>query len=163
MSVYFIKNPITNKIKIGKSNDPQKRLRQLQNAAGDPLEMLLVINTESDKQTEEKLHDLFISSRSLGEWFLPSNEIISFIEGYNTCLDSNKNYELNFNKFVKNESEDSIPKFSVPIDDRTTKLLHLAATERDMSLSEVTFAMLQCAIEVYYKTTNRKDLVSDFA
>lgn len=154
MSMYFIKNKASKKIKIGISNDVQKRMKQLQNASGDPLELLLSVNTEDDRYTEMKLHDLFVESRSLGEWFIPSKDIEAFIEGFNTCLENNKNYELNF------KQKNSNPEFFAHIDSHSIKLLSIASKERGMSLTETASAMLQCAIDVYFATTNRKNMIS---
>lgn len=165
MSVYFIQNKLTKKIKIGLSKDPYKRMRELQNACGDPLDIILFVNTGGeDKLIEQNLHERFSDSRSIGEWFEPSNEIMSFIEGYRLCL-SNKgfndsNMEFNFNERKSRTVEE--PKFAVPIDDYTTKLLSIAANERNMNISDIVYSMLQCAIEVYYKTTNRHSMIKQY-
>lgn len=159
MCVYFIQNKFTKNIKIGISKDPYKRMRQLQTASGDPLEMLLFINTDgNDKMMERDLHDFFSDTRCIGEWFSPSKEIMAFIEGYRICL-SNKeinknNMEFNFKEEKKSECTGII----VSVSDYIIKLLLIVANEKNTCITEIIYLMLKCAIEVYFKTTNREDI-----
>lgn len=62
---YFILNPLTGLIKIGKSADVENRIKLLKCGAGAELEVLHVI----DKNIEGKLHKKFAKYRETGEWF----------------------------------------------------------------------------------------------
>src|SRR5690349_9573430 len=55
--VYAIRRPDTREIKIGMSSDPLQRFRQLQDAHGAPLELLVVI--PGAHQGERVLHHQF--------------------------------------------------------------------------------------------------------
>lgn len=76
--VYFIANRGQGTVKIGFSNDPEKRLIQLQTSNHEQLEILAII--EADEKTEGILHDRFKAYRLNGEWFKLSPEILRFIE-----------------------------------------------------------------------------------
>lgn len=75
-SVYFVQDGDGN-IKIGASRQAEKRLRFLQTAHGKKLVMLGVI--DGGRQRELALHEKFESSKISGEWFRPTDEILSFI------------------------------------------------------------------------------------
>lgn len=65
--VYFISN--SNYIKIGFSKDPNKRLKQLQTASSDKLEILYTIDN-CTKDTESYLHKYFSKQYcKSGEWY----------------------------------------------------------------------------------------------
>lgn len=68
MYLYFIKNTTTNNFKIGKSENSQKRLKQLQTGNEHLLEVYkeIIIN---DQSTETYVHHHFKSQRLNGEWF----------------------------------------------------------------------------------------------
>lgn len=69
--LYFIRNPETGHIKIGKANDVQVRLAQLQTGCSAKLEILAVFAKAG--AFEGRLHQLFHADRLQGEWFLPRN------------------------------------------------------------------------------------------
>lgn len=77
MSVYFIQDVEQGYIKIGQSDDPKKRLKQLQTANPNELK-LLWIDIAGDL-AEEKMHKMFCEHRLVGEWFYPAKEIFEFI------------------------------------------------------------------------------------
>ena len=62
---YFILNPLTGLIKIGKSADVENRIKLLKCGAGAELEILHII----DKNIESRLHKKFAKYRETGEWF----------------------------------------------------------------------------------------------
>ena len=75
--VYFI---TTGKLtKIGKSDNPENRLRIMQTGNGEKLELFTTIQCETQAQgftMEKELHNKFKKYRKQGEWFeLPENLI----------------------------------------------------------------------------------------
>lgn len=73
--IYFIQCGENGPIKIGMSDDPYKRLEQLQTAHHEKLTLLWTTINYS----EQELHDVFNADRIRGEWFKPDN-IITHIE-----------------------------------------------------------------------------------
>jgi hypothetical protein len=76
--LYFIQNTVTGNIKIGVSNDPNKRLRSLQTGSADSLVLLGALLTS--ELSEAKAHDMFRKHRIRGEWFKPRKSLRVFIE-----------------------------------------------------------------------------------
>lgn len=62
---YFVRNPLTKLVKIGKSRDVRGRIKALQTAAGTSLEVIAVIEAD----VEATLHNRFSGLRVHGEWF----------------------------------------------------------------------------------------------
>lgn len=77
--IYFIKNIATSNIKIGFSDNPRKRLKELQTGSAEKL--VLIKTIEGDQKLEGQLHELFSHCRLDGEWFSPADEILEFIKG----------------------------------------------------------------------------------
>lgn len=97
--VYFIKNIVTGRIKIGFSNTPTKRLKELQ--TGNDNKLVLIKTIVGGKDKEASLHEMFSHLRSNGEWFEPDDELLQFIKGTNTrSLDGKF-----FHTFVDNQVE----------------------------------------------------------
>jgi len=74
MYVYFIRSGKKGAIKIGKSNNPEKRVKELQ--TGNPYKLYLIafIHCETEEgaiKLERKIHRLFKKRRMIGEWFHP--------------------------------------------------------------------------------------------
>jgi hypothetical protein len=76
--IYFLRAQTINRIKIGQTRNLQKRLRDLANMNGDDTELLGVISDQC--ATESQLHQMFARDRAQGEWFYPSNELLTFIK-----------------------------------------------------------------------------------
>lgn len=75
--IYFIKSPTLNCVKIGVSRNPLQRLKSLQAAVAEPLELL---GTHKGSHTAElKLHDKFKHLRVNNEWFKLTDEIARYI------------------------------------------------------------------------------------
>ena len=82
--VYFIYNKYTNLIKIGKTNNPYKRLNELKSmfknhfGVDDALELIRIIFIPSGKDyTVEKMyHEKYKDFRTFGEWFKVTQEEI---------------------------------------------------------------------------------------
>lgn len=76
--VYFVR-AATGHIKIGRSADPELRLRDLQ--LGSPVRLVLVGTiATSPEDTEARLHHRFSAAREHGEWFRPVPELLTFIQ-----------------------------------------------------------------------------------
>lgn len=72
VKTYFFRNTKTKAIKIGKSNNPEKRLTQVQGMAGAKLEIIAVI----DKDVEYELHTKFKKYQIHSEWFNDKDGLI---------------------------------------------------------------------------------------
>lgn len=72
---YFIKSKTSGLIKIGKSINPELRVKTIANTSGMVLELLHVIN----RNIENDLHKRFKKYRIQGEWF---HDIDGLIEKY---------------------------------------------------------------------------------
>jgi len=75
--VYFIESE-SGLVKIGKSSNPEKRLKALQVANSEKLKIIKIIN----KNAEKKIQSYFKSERVNGEWFKKSQKMIDFINQY---------------------------------------------------------------------------------
>lgn len=75
--IYFIADRTSGKVKIGISNDPDKRLANLQTANGNKLEMLHVV--QGDVSLEQSFHKKFKHLHMSGEWFIFTDEIREFV------------------------------------------------------------------------------------
>lgn len=76
--VYFLRAAESGRIKIGKTVNVQKRLASLRGASSGALELLGYV-AESAGCTERDLHARFSESRTHGEWFEPTDELLAFI------------------------------------------------------------------------------------
>lgn len=74
--VYFIQQGAEGPIKIGKSRDPDARLRQLQQASPQQLHLLAV----SRVLDEDEIQRRFAHSAIRNEWFFPHAELVAFIQ-----------------------------------------------------------------------------------
>lgn len=75
--VYFIQVVPDGPIKIGWARDFRKRLDQIQNGCPADLAVLLVM--PSERAFEREMHDMFAAHRVRGEWFLPVQELKTFV------------------------------------------------------------------------------------
>jgi hypothetical protein len=66
-SVYVIGSPESHLIKIGYSDDPVRRLREIQNMSPASLQILWI--TPGNMELEQRLHRVFAERRRHGEWF----------------------------------------------------------------------------------------------
>lgn len=67
--VYWIEDTDKNLIKIGCSNNPDRRLRELRNEFGAQLDIVYTIESAHMYLHEHMAHQLFSSRRVHGEWF----------------------------------------------------------------------------------------------
>lgn len=56
-------------VKIGRSNDPERRLQDMQVASPEPMELLVAVEHPDVDIAESRLHDEFADDRLNGEWF----------------------------------------------------------------------------------------------
>jgi hypothetical protein len=84
--IYFILNSKNNTVKIGKTDNLQKRLSQLQTASDSCLVVILTLPGNIEKERE--LHVRFSDYRLNGEWFTFADEIKRYVND-NHCNDNN--------------------------------------------------------------------------
>jgi hypothetical protein len=70
MMIYVIRSG--DFVKIGKANDPQKRIADLQTA--HPVKLELLATLPGDKWLEKQFHNRFSDRRITGEWFRLTDE-----------------------------------------------------------------------------------------
>jgi hypothetical protein len=75
--IYFVEAVGQDRIKIGKADDPETRVRQLQ--TGSAVELRLLAVTLGQPSLEAELHAAFANDRIQGEWFRASNELRDYI------------------------------------------------------------------------------------
>jgi hypothetical protein len=75
--IYFIQQSEDGPIKIGRSCDPESRLKEMQTGNPDPLHILGCCADMGD--TEQKLHKRFKHIHIQGEWFEPADDLMAFI------------------------------------------------------------------------------------
>jgi hypothetical protein len=68
------------RLKIGKSKHPQKRLAQLQTACGLKLRLIAVFNVPD--YYEKRLHNMLRFNRAKNEWFKLDNETFTWVQEY---------------------------------------------------------------------------------
>jgi hypothetical protein len=66
-NLYIIQSDVTGMIKVGRSKDPQKRLKQLQ--TGNPNKLKLIASFKGEGWKEKMLHERLRRYRLEGEWF----------------------------------------------------------------------------------------------
>ena len=72
---YVIKSHRSGLVKIGRSMDPEARIKGLKTGAGGELETLAILN--GDRESE--LHLMFSDLRVFGEWFSDDGSIAAFL------------------------------------------------------------------------------------
>lgn len=76
--VYFIQGVNGGPIKIGHTDNIEKRIKQMQ--TGNPNQLILLHITRGGKNLEDQIHEEFKEDHYRGEWFKPSKRILEFIE-----------------------------------------------------------------------------------
>lgn len=76
--IYFVQAVKSKAIKIGVTNDPAKRLMQLQTGSHEPLVLLGTI--PGDYTEESRLHRQFAPYRIHGEWFRSDDQFMAEIQ-----------------------------------------------------------------------------------
>lgn len=78
--IYFIRAVESGKIKIGESDNPVARIKQLKTGSPEKLEILGVIS--GGRYREKDLHKKFKQYQVRGEWFKSNPELTKFIREY---------------------------------------------------------------------------------
>lgn len=88
--IYIIKNPDNDRIKIGVSNNVEKRIATLETGAGTKLDLIYKSLVCSNAfNIERDVHKYFEEYRIFGEWFsVNENEVINFLEQQEYILKS---------------------------------------------------------------------------
>jgi len=77
--IYIIQDASNKRIKIGKSDNPIRRIRRFRTGSSNPDGFDILAILPGGARREKELHERFIKFHSHGEWFEPSDEIIEFI------------------------------------------------------------------------------------
>lgn len=75
--VYFLFDRETDQIKIGYSDNVERRKQQIESKLGRPLFFLAV--TDGGRPLEQKLHGAFAHLRGEGKWFKLAPELEQFV------------------------------------------------------------------------------------
>lgn len=75
--IYFVAAPEASRIKIGFSNNPDKRIASLMTSSAYKLETLAIV--EGSREQEQALHQRFAHLRVHREWFADCGEIRSYV------------------------------------------------------------------------------------
>jgi len=78
--VYFIKNTETTRFKIGRTQNVEERLCQLQTGNDCPLIIYKIIPSENSAELETSLHNKFAEYHIRGEWFAISEEQVNLVK-----------------------------------------------------------------------------------
>lgn len=74
--IYLARQGNSELYKIGSSDNPEERIKQLQTANGEQLELIETFETNYKFKLETALHRRFLPSKTLGEWFILKEEDI---------------------------------------------------------------------------------------
>lgn len=78
--VYFIQEPVTQSVKIGRAINVDGRMREIQ--ACCPTELRLLATADGGIVFESVLHRLFNSHRVRGEWFAWNDDLAKFLKKF---------------------------------------------------------------------------------
>ena len=78
--LYFIQCEVTGIIKIGRSDNPERRFRNIQSYS--PTKLILRLVLANKGYIEHYLHDVFKEHHAHDEWFHPSKELEDFISSH---------------------------------------------------------------------------------
>ncbi|ESQ10959.1 MAG: GIY-YIG nuclease family protein [Thiohalocapsa sp. PB-PSB1] len=76
--VYFIEAIGLDRVKIGYSDNPEKRLKQL--STGSPVSLSIYARVPGNQVMEKEIYQRFLHLRVENEWFHFTNEIKEYIE-----------------------------------------------------------------------------------
>jgi hypothetical protein len=76
--LYFMRNGLTGHIKIGSTGNVRRRLREIELAVGQPIDLLAVVPRGG--HLEMPLHASLIELRRVGEWFDSTPKLMALIE-----------------------------------------------------------------------------------
>jgi hypothetical protein len=103
MNIYFIQLIDEPKlIKIGKSKNPEKRIKDIQRSLFSSVKTLCIIK-ETNAISEQSLHNKFNAIRHKGEWFYPEDKLLEFIESLSRHDSSKSGTDRAWQKLIKEE------------------------------------------------------------
>lgn len=76
--IYYIQRGEDGPIKVGFSDNPDRRLKELQTGSGEPLRILAVI--PGDRALEKEIHVRLQGCRGVGEWFKPGALELEYLQ-----------------------------------------------------------------------------------
>ncbi len=115
MAIYFIienENLIDQRIKIGFSKEPGKRLKTLQTGNSRKLALMGWIETKNDRALEKQLHQKYEAYQVLNEWYEIDHELV-LEELKNSATNGYIALQSNAGKFLDCD-RDGIPEFMEP-------------------------------------------------
>lgn len=89
MKIYLIQQQNTNFYKIGVSNDPQRRVNDLQTGNQETLILVKSIPVNYNFKTENALHKRYASQNLQLEWFELTKEQVDKFEDYCRQIEAN--------------------------------------------------------------------------
>jgi hypothetical protein len=75
--IYFIRDPLTKRVKIGSAADPWSRLVDIQ--TGSSTDLCLAAIAPGGLEEERALHGRFAALRIRGEWFAEASDLAEYI------------------------------------------------------------------------------------
>jgi hypothetical protein len=79
--IYFIQDLENKRIKIGESDDPTMRIKQIMTSSSSKKGCKILAVLPGGVKRESEMHKRFSQYHSRGEWYEASDEIISYIRG----------------------------------------------------------------------------------
>lgn len=138
ITIYFVRNPETDLVKIGKTGNFSSRYASLCREAGCKLEVLLTLDGED---TERKLHEIFSKDKAHGEWFRFSDQLKDVIKR------SKKSRRLSISEEKEGFEGSTVDEL----------LSHLRKIEREYKLSSLTIDRLAAEKAVLKLEADAKD------
>lgn len=148
--IYFIQMGHDGPIKIGQSDDPFGRLKDLQ--VGAPYKLHLVAVTKCVPNSEGDIHARFANIRLNGEWFKPDQALLDFIAMLRVG-------DMRSGVFTKGGQEHCrICGLGLSPDKEASEMEHIKA-HRAMSHGKAPVSILNvlesCSLMLLYETPNR--------
>lgn len=113
-NVYLIKDTITGLVKIGSSNNPERRLVELKNQYNNDFLVLLAYVENVEQKLETKLHNKYKKQNKTNEWFelsdlqieeiVKSNHMIQHMNNHMIYHMGNENINKNINEIVNRDN-----------------------------------------------------------
>jgi len=110
-NIYFIGSLESGTVKIGKSNNPEKRLTELQTANPHKLVLYGVID-DVTPDLENTLHEILSDIRLKGEWFKLTDKLIQFMVSKTDKI--SYDYKINRSKTIHDSLDEAIEKTVKP-------------------------------------------------
>jgi len=76
--IYFVQAGINGPIKIGITNNINRRIKELEKEA--PYELNILAEYPGGRKFEKRIHTMFQKFRIRGEWFRPEEELLFWME-----------------------------------------------------------------------------------